>query len=162
MNLAFIFCIIFCIIFSIIIFNYRENLYRRDELIEFLLSIGTNKIHHNGEKTLYDHLLSTYDIIMEENGDETIALVAGLHAVYGTTLFKNKTINNEDNRVAIQFGSEIDRLIKLFSTTNRSLIHDSSQEISKNDLYVLQWVEYANFKDQDLLYKIPNIIKKIK
>jgi hypothetical protein len=158
---VYLFSLAFCLIILIILnINKKEKFDRRDELSDFLLSIGVDKISHSG-RSIYDHLLGTYDIIKKENGDEKIALIGGLHCVYGTYRFNHKTIDLDSGFVSDHFGDEIDTFVRKFGTMDRKKLEEFDQTIPEDELTILQWVEYANKKDMNHLYKIPNIVKKI-
>ena len=129
----------------------------RAYLTNFMITKNLQKFSHSNG-TLLDHLLRTYDIAKAENGNQRICLVAGLHSIYGTTIYKNQAVVQNDSRVIKLFGEDINRLILLFGCTPRDKIHTPDGSIPDDDLYVLRWVEYANLKDQNGLDRVPDLV----
>jgi hypothetical protein len=122
----------------------------REKLEWFLRKNGIDKFSHVNTGGLLGHLLGSYDIIKDEHGDELIALVAGLHSVYGTTIYKKQMLPLHSSQVTEQFGENVDRLVRLFGATPREQIYTTSN--LTNDLYIMKWVEYANLKEQFRLH----------
>jgi hypothetical protein len=146
-----------------------KRYFKRDRLrlqLQQFLSTTSNFGHMKG--SLRDHLLETYDVAKKENGDRTICLVAGLHSVYGTTIYKQTAFHPDDKRVARVFGEHVDRLIHLFGTLPRHYLRNTTYDVysipstlSVRDLFILRWVEYANMKSQHSIEYIPALVQMV-
>jgi SM-20-related protein len=139
-----------------------KALYEAEELlVAFLKQIGADKrAHKNG--TLADHLIRTYHLIKSNGFNDILALAGGLHSVYGTNVFKDKVLEKSDTILKDRFGSEVDRIVKMFSEINRpSCLENPDGSLSDLDLFLLRVIECANLYDQGELTadKYPNLCK---
>ena len=128
-----------------------------NKLDAFLDSIGTKNMPHQKEH-LYDHLMRTYFLAKDTFKDDTIALIGGLHSVYGTTAYKNKCLPHESTLVKDTFGDKVDKYVRMFGSINRQLLEEPDGSINDEDLYILRCVEVANLYDQQSLDKRPNLL----
>jgi hypothetical protein len=55
--------------------------------IDFLKSIGSDKVNHAGDQTLLDHLVGTMDKLRDMGKPEYLQDAGLFHSVYGTTYF---------------------------------------------------------------------------
>lgn len=96
---------------------------RRSILIHYLKSKGIEQIKHIKNGSLLDHFLRVETILKEWELDESVALFALAHSIYGTTAFKTKLVNLEE-RDAVQkiVGTECEKLIYLFSILQRETL----------------------------------------
>lgn len=131
------------------------------QLINFLDDIGANtKPHKSG--SLKDHLLRTYYLLKGNGLTDVVALAGGLHSVYGTNVFKNGCLSQNDTQIKDKFGEEVDRFVRLFSTINRpNCLEIPDSSLTDGDLFVLRCIECANLHDQGELTeaKYPNLYK---
>jgi hypothetical protein len=134
--------------------DYDESI--DTKLDTFLESIGTKNMPHK-EGQLYDHLMRTYFLIKHTFKDDTIALVGGLHSIYGTSAYKNKCLPYESTLVKDTFGDKVDKYVRMFGSINRQLLEKPDGSINDEDLYILRCVEVANLYDQQMLNKSPNL-----
>jgi len=130
-------------------------------LVKFLEDIGANKrAHKNG--TLANHLIRVYHLIKSSGMNDIVALAGGLHSVYGTNAFKDKVLEKSDTILKDTFGSEVDRLVRLFSEIDRpNVLENPDGSLSEVDLFLMQAIECANLYDQGELNpdKYPNLCK---
>ena len=135
--------------------DYDDSL--DNKLDTFLESIGTKNMPHQKEH-LYDHLMRTYFLAKDTFKDDTIALIGGLHSVYGTTAYKNKCLPHESTLVKDTFGDKVDKYVRMFGSINRQLLEEPDGSINDEDLYILRCVEVANLYDQQSLDKRLNLL----
>lgn len=134
----------------------------RMRIDDCLTGLGAHKKPHmNG--SLKDHLLRTYDIVQDTfpffADVNTIAMIAGLHSVYGTNFYKDGCLELTDTFLAQKFGGEVDRLVRLFGTINKPhVLANPDGSLSPDDLRILRAVEVANLMDQNGLQDHPNLM----
>lgn len=144
---------------------------RRHILLVALKRIGAFKKQHNRRMglTLGEHLVNTYDDLKRMGAEEEVALAGGLHSVYGTNAFRNKSVD-ADQRPVIKalFGERTERLAWLFSRINRPRCFEGEElkdwrtgepvDISADDLRDLKLIEVANLSDNGSdLSRYPNL-----
>lgn len=137
-----------------------KAIYPAEELLQnFLNHIGANtKPHKNG--SLADHLMRTFHLLKASNAGDILALAGGLHSVYGTNAFNKPCLSKKSKLIAQTFGAEVDRIVRLFSTTNRpDALESPDGSLSDLDLFLLRCIECANLHDQGELdpEKYPNL-----
>ena len=85
-------------------------------LFSFLENLGC-KEHPHGDKTLFDHLVGTYRILLEKDAPWEVALAGLFHAVYGTTSYPIAVVGHEDrDKVQSMIGEKPEELAFLFGT----------------------------------------------
>lgn len=85
-------------------------------LFGFLENLGC-KEHPHGDKTLFDHLVGTYRILLEKDAPWEVAVAGLFHAVYGTTSFTTAVVGHEDrDKVRSMIGEKPEELAFLFGT----------------------------------------------
>ena len=85
-------------------------------LFSFLENLGC-KEHPHGDKTLFDHLVGTYRILLEKDAPWEVALAGLFHAVYGTTSYPIAVVGHEDrDKVRSMIGEKPEELAFLFGT----------------------------------------------
>lgn len=151
----------------------------RKTLKDYLRRIGTFKTRHDRKtrRSLGQHLIGTYDILIHAGCEEAIALAGGLHSIYGTSVFKRVTVQPTDvhrSAVANTFGAYAENLAFLFHTLNRPKGLESGEPrprwsvdktttISKRELKDLRLIEAANLLEQspkiNLKKRFPTISK---
>lgn len=139
-----------------------KAIYEAETLLNaFHREIGAHlRSHKNG--TLADHLLRTFHLLRSNGFNDILALAGGLHSVYGTNVFKDKVLEKSDTILKDRFGSEVDRIVKLFSEVNRpNCLENPDGSLSNLDLFLLRAIECANLYDQGELNpdKYPNLCK---
>lgn len=139
-----------------------KALYEAEALLnQFLKDIGADKrSHKNG--TLANHLIRVYHLIKSNGLNDIVALAGGLHSVYGTNAFKDKVLEKSDTILKDTFGSEVDRLVRLFSDIDRpNVLENPDGSLSDLDLFLMRAIECANLYDQGELNpdKYPNLHK---
>lgn len=134
----------------------------REYVSDFLSALGAHqKPHMNG--SLKDHLMKTYDIIQESfpffADVNLIAMVGGLHSIYGTNFYKNGCMELTDTFLPKKFGGEVDRLVRLFATINKPhVLTNPDGSLSTDDLRILRAVEVANLLEQNSLQQHPSLM----
>jgi len=139
-----------------------KALYEVETLLnQFLRDIGADKrAHKNG--TLANHLIRTFHLLKSSGLTDIVALAGGLHSVYGTNVFKDKVLEKSDTILKDTFGSEVDRLVRLFSDIDRpNCLENPDGSLSDLDLFLMRAIECANLYDQGELNpsKYPNLCK---
>jgi hypothetical protein len=135
-----------------------------EKLSSFLKEHGaTNITHKTG--SLHDHLVRVYQILEDRNFPEHVCLGAGLHSVFGTSIFTNVLIDDSKaNIVKETFGDKAYTLAKLFSKIDRPKelenpeitddgmivsLTDGNRVLLPTDTYEdLCLIECANLEDQ--------------
>ena len=137
-----------------------KAIYTSEELLtNFLDEIGATKRPHK-RGSLADHLIRTYHLLKGVGAGDILALAGGLHSVYGTNAYKNKVLPKESTKVREVFGPEVDRLVRLFSSSNRpDCLEKPDGTLDELDLFLLRSIECANLHDQEELdpEKYPNL-----
>lgn len=156
-----------------LMFKFRKK--RSDnfeKLSKFLFANNAlNYEHSNG--SLHDHLVRTYQLLENGNLPEYVCFAAGLHSVFGTSIYKNKLLNLEEDKDLIinEFGEKTFELVSYFSKINRpkTLETYDDNNIEFNDgsfvkldddiILNLKYIECANLEDQKSLNieKYPNL-----
>lgn len=137
-----------------------KAVYSAEELLSsFLVKIGANtKPHKHG--SLADHLMRTFHLLKSVGAGDILAIAGGLHSVYGTNAFKKPCLSKDDTQIRELFGSEVDRLVRLFSAIDRpNCLENPDGSLEELDLFLLRSIECANLHDQDELNpeKYPNL-----
>ncbi|MEI6531954.1 MAG: DUF6817 domain-containing protein [Chlamydiota bacterium] len=136
--------------------DYKDE--EEERLDAFLTMIGAKEMPHK-EGTLYEHLMGTYYTLKFLFDNSTLALIGGLHSIYGTTIYK-KTCLPEDTHLVIKvFGEEVDRLVRLFCKIDRKVLETPDGSLSEQDLALLRLVEVANLYDQGSIHTRPYLMK---
>jgi SM-20-related protein len=128
-------------------------------LATFLKSVGADRKPHK-DGSLQDHLMRTFHILKASGATDLLALAGGLHSVYGTNAYLNACLPANDTQIKVQFGSEVDRLVRLFSSLNRpSVLENPDGSLSDGDLFCMRCIECANLYDQQELtpQRYPNL-----
>lgn len=84
---------------------------------KFLIDIGADKIDHTG-KTLYDHLVATYNILTESAEEEHVCLAGLFHSIYGTQ-YMDKCVIKDRKIIQDVIGERAERLAWLFCVLER-------------------------------------------
>ena len=146
----------------------------RDSIQQFLTTMGTNKIKHSG-RTLWTHLLNTYDILKANGFKQEICSAGGLHSIFGTNAFKQQVLKRDQRHVVVNLiGKEAAELVDLFHTIRRpatleTALKNNSLEVELNgggtqtlspiQLNSICAIEAANLADQKSLKNYPLIAK---
>ena len=149
------------------------------EIVNILNRFGAFNVRHSG-RSLGDHLLNTYELLIEWNAPKSACLGGAFHSIYGTNVFTNKIIDTS-NRLEVSsiIGRDVENLVYLFSIANRPKGIDSGQlinyktgellEVTPTILHNLRLIEIANLLEQKCsiarfsnLYKIYQEIKQNK
>lgn len=143
------------------------------EIVRILEIYGAFKVNHTG-RSLGDHLLNTYEILVNMNAPESACIAGAFHSIYGTNVFKNRIVTYEDrNNIQSLITPEAENLVYIFSTTNRprgfetgNIISSYTGEIIEIDsetLEMLRLVEIANLMEQKCsLLRFPNLYSLFK
>lgn len=122
--------------------------------------------------SLHDHLVRTYQLLENGNLPEHVCFAAGLHSVFGTTIYRNQLLKLEDKDLIInEFGEKTFVLVSYFSRINRPKTLETyvDNNIEFNDgsfikldddiILNLKYIECANLEDQKSLNieKYPNL-----
>jgi SM-20-related protein len=128
-------------------------------LDDFLKSLGADKKpHKNG--SLKDHLIRVFHLLKSAGAGDVLALVGGLHSVYGTNAYKSACLPLDSTEVSKRFGTEVDRLVRLFNKVDRPRVLERPDgSLNDRDLFLLRCIECANLYDQQELnpQKYPNL-----
>lgn len=146
----------------------------RNRLQEFLTAQGTNKIKHSG-RTLWTHLLNTYDILKAAGFDQDICSAGGLHSIFGTNAFTKQILTLDQRDIVVNvIGESATDLVELFNKIKRpssleAALKNNSLEVELNtggtmtltpiQLNSICAIEAANLADQKSLKNYP-LIKK--
>ena len=88
-------------------------------MIQYLLSIGTDKINHSGV-SLLSHLIGTKNILEDWNSPEHLCNAGLFHSVYGTEYFRvKKTTGKDIETVRCLIGEKSEYLVWAFCSMLR-------------------------------------------
>lgn len=91
----------------------------REWIEGFLESIGARELGHT-DRTLFEHLLGTFDLLRDWECEPEVCVAGGLHSIYGTNAFTHGCIAWDEREAVEQVvGPKAARLIRLFHSTNR-------------------------------------------
>ncbi|GMH99819.1 hypothetical protein TrVE_jg2117 [Triparma verrucosa] len=149
----------------------------RKTLKVYLTKIGAFKTQHDRKsgRSLGQHLINTYDLLIKIECEEATALAGGLHSIYGTSVFTTMTVQPTDKSralVAQTFGTYVEKLAFLFHILDRPKGLESGEArprrslditVSKRELRDLRLIEAGNQLEQspsmDLKKRFPAICK---
>jgi SM-20-related protein len=130
-------------------------------LSEFLNEVKANEKPHK-VGSLKDHLLRVFHILKGNGANDILALAGGLHSVYSTGSYRIACLPYTSENILETFGPEVDRIVKLFSTTDRpKALETPDGTLNEVDLFLLRCIECANLYDQEELNETdyPNLYK---
>lgn len=140
------------------IVDAKEVIPPEERLYNFLRKQGAHKANHK-DGPLLGHLMRTYELMKAMGLAHDLCLAGGLHSIYGTQYFKEKTLPLTSTDVADAFGEEADRLARLFCSLNRPDDLKEGSSLNPEDLFAMCCIEVANLQDQDLLKYQPHLIE---
>lgn len=133
------------------------------ENLELLDALGTGENPHS-RRTLKDHLIGTYDLLVDWGSANQVALGGLFHSIYGTQVYR---IQSEDlsnrSRIAAAIGEKAEELAYLFCVTERrgffyeagkskpmlwDYVHDRLIDTTNDMLRDLIEIEIANVIEQ--------------
>ena len=133
--------------------------------LDLLKEFNTDKNPHTN-RTLSNHLIRTYDILEKWDNTKEICLAGLFHSIYGTRVYKISSIDFSKRKyIESIIGKRAEELVYLFCVTDRredgnlieknqiilkDIIHNKEIHISKNDLYALIEIEFANILEQSV------------
>ena len=149
----------------------------RDKIQAFLEHVGTKQIKHSG-RTLFVHLIGTYDTLKRYGHSDTVCIAGGLHSIFGTDAFKHQTVSFEHKDIVAKIaGPEATELIELFCKLKRpktlaealknetrivETIDGHTVELIESQLNSLCAIEAANLREQNELKNWPAFEKYLK
>jgi hypothetical protein len=139
----------------------KEVLPVKERLYSFLRKIGAHKKPHK-DGPLIGHLMRTYDTLVEMRLPEELCLAGGLHSAYGTSTYKNASLEDDSTLVADAFGPVVDRFVRLFHSLKRPDDLKDGSYLSPADLFAMRCIEVANLQDQDELQHFPHLMAFLK
>lgn len=132
----------------------------RELLQDTLEELGAFKTKHSG-RTLSEHLLNTYDMLVQSGCSRDVCLAGGLHSVFGTNAFRHKSTTDRE-MIAKRFGSDVERLVAIFSSQDRPRCWELEflTWLDASDMHNLRLIEAANLIEQgESLKRFPRIEK---
>lgn len=144
-----------------------------EQIVKILHKTGAFRVNHSG-RTLADHLLNTYELLVHMNAPMEACLAGAFHSIYGTNVFKNAIVAHEQrDQIKSLITPEVENLVYLFSTINRPhgidsgvlISHQTRQiiEVDADTLLKLRYVEIANLLEQKCsLMPFPTLYKMYK
>ena len=131
--------------------------------LDLLKEFNTDKNPHTN-RTLFNHLIRTYNILEKWDNTKEICLAGLFHSIYGTRVYKISSIDfNKRKYIESIIGKRAEELVYLFCVTDRreyfdlieknqiilkDIVHNKEIHISKNDLDALIEIEFANTLEQ--------------
>lgn len=141
----------------------------RNQIEQILNEIGANLSPHSGRK-LIEHLLGTYDYLVQWSLPDHVCVAGAFHSIYGTNVYTNKTLTYKDRPFVKELiGDLSENLVFLFSRCNRPKDIEAGKlycrvkgnEIHADQLIIeeLRAIEIANLIEQkvDLNTKFPTL-----
>jgi SM-20-related protein len=144
-----------------------------EKLSVFLRQKGATTLAHR-EGSLHDHLLRTFSLLESRGFDDDVCFGGGLHAIYGTNIFKQNLMIPPSSAIVKQFGEGAERLAHLFSVIDRPRTLEAPRQLDSDTALVegrdgqmlslarktfddLRKIECANLYDQAALARWPNL-----
>jgi len=123
---------------------------------EYLIKLEANKIPH-GDRTLYEHLCNTEDILRIARLPEEVQKAGLYHSIYGTSAFEHQTTSDRESIKKV-IGEYAEYLVWIFCNANRPFCwfcantipfrNSNSVNVSNEELFHLRMIEAANLIDQ--------------
>ena len=133
--------------------------------LDLLKEFNTDENPHTN-RTLSNHLIGTYELLEKWDNTKEICLAGLFHSIYGTRVYKISSIDFSKRKyIESIIGKRAEELVYLFCVTDRredgnlieknqiilkDIIHNKEIHISKNDLYALIEIEFANVLEQSV------------
>lgn len=87
--------------------------------LAFLVEVGARDAAHS-QRSLFDHLSGTYQLLHAWQADEDVAVAGLFHSIYGTNAFKKQLLKADDRpRLRELIGPRAEALVHLFSAELR-------------------------------------------
>jgi len=117
---------------------------------EFLVSVGCKELPHSG-RSLYDHLVGTAEILIENNRPDYEVKAALFHSIYETELYKrSKGLDLSRESIIKVIGEKAESLVSIFcNLKSRTEKIINGESIEKTHINSLRWIEYSNILDQN-------------
>jgi hypothetical protein len=132
--------------------------------LDFLRELSTDESSHSNDRTLFEHLKGTYNLLEKWDNPKDVCIGGLFHSIYGTQYYKLQSADLADrNHIAGVIGSPAEELAFLFCTTDRvgffteadkasPVLVDTrtkkSVPVSTGTLGALIEIEVANFIEQ--------------
>jgi len=113
--------------------------------INYLLDQKTNLIPH-GNKSFFDHLLGTYNLLKKTGQEEDICFAGLFHSIYGNDVFDKKTETDRE-KIKELIGPKAEELVWTFNSTPRT-------ELEKNNTPEMKMLLLCNKLEQNTLFEI--------
>jgi hypothetical protein len=113
--------------------------------ISYLLDQKTNLIPH-GNKSFFDHLLGTYNLLKKTGQEEDICFAGLFHSIYGNDVFDKKTETDRE-KIKDLIGLKAEELVWTFNSTPRT-------ELEKNNTSEIKMLLLCNKLEQNTLFEI--------
>jgi hypothetical protein len=92
----------------------------KTEYLGLLEEFGTNA-HEHEKSSLRDHLIGTYELLVDWGNDESVALGGLCHSIYGTQYYRISSADLASRpRIAEAIGEYAEELAFLFCVTDRA------------------------------------------
>jgi hypothetical protein len=149
-----------------------------EEALELLHQFHADETPHTG-RSLIDHLIGTYRLLVSWGNSEPVCLAGLFHSIYGTNIFLFRSARfDQRHEVRAAIGETAEHLAYLFCTCDRPLallqallqphlglpdnIDSTPRAIEPRELSALLEIEVANFlehpEDREVIVQISRII----
>ena len=92
----------------------RASLHRQNQLREYLVMNGADKLSHSS-RMLLDHLLGVQGILQRTKSEEPLCTAGLFHSVYGTAIYQLKLIStNKREEVRALIGARAEEIVWTF------------------------------------------------
>jgi hypothetical protein len=101
-----------------------------DEIMLFLVNIGSTTAKHGGGRSLFDHLYGTYCLLKTWSAPDFVQLAGLFHSIYSTEVYKKSLVDHR-KRIDVQplIGMRAEYLVYLFSITARRDLFSVAQRV---------------------------------
>lgn len=90
-----------------------------NQFIDLLRQCGATRRSHSG-RTLFDHLLGTYELLRRWGNPSTVCLGGLFHSIYGTNRFRHESLSEKERpRLRSLIGNEAEKLAWDFCHVDR-------------------------------------------
>jgi|TARA_R110000744_G_scaffold110784_1_gene208905 hypothetical protein len=128
---------------KVLLMKYKKEL-------SFLKKIGCKELPHS-DRTLYDHLYGTAEILIENNRPDYEVKGGLFHSIYGTERYKkSEKLNITRENIKELLGDTSEQIVYIFcNLEERCRKITQGEEIEEQYIESLRWIEYANLLEQN-------------
>lgn len=108
-------------------------------IVAFLARIGATHTPHHAGRSLFDHLIATWQILKDWEQPDAVATGGLCHSLYGTDAFDSACLNTDDRKmVRDAIGDEAEQISFLFGAMMRDDFLENLNSLQIQDRFTNQ------------------------